>query len=52
MNTHNSLLLVAAPSEFLNTIQYPNLAPNLYELHGVVLRKKQLVPYLWIVFRR
>jgi manganese-dependent inorganic pyrophosphatase len=46
VNTHNSLLLVAAPSEFLNTIQYPNLAPKLYELHGVVSRKKQLVPYL------
>ena len=46
VNTHNSLLLVAAPPEFLNTIQYPNLAPNLYELHGVVSRKKQLLPYL------
>jgi len=46
VNTHNSLLLVAAPSEFLNTIQYTNLAPNLYELPGVVSRKKQLVPYL------
>ena len=38
--------LPAAPPEFLNTIQYPNLAPNLYELHGVVSRKKQLLPYL------
>jgi manganese-dependent inorganic pyrophosphatase len=46
VNTQNSLLLVAAPSEFLNTIHYPNLTPNLYELQGVVSRKKQLVPYL------
>jgi manganese-dependent inorganic pyrophosphatase len=46
VNTQNSLLLVAAPSDFLNTIHYPNLAPNLYELQGVVSRKKQLVPYL------
>jgi manganese-dependent inorganic pyrophosphatase len=46
VNTRNSLLLVAGPSEFLSTIQYPNPAPRLYELNGVVSRKKQLVPYL------
>jgi manganese-dependent inorganic pyrophosphatase len=46
VNTQNSLLLVAAPPEFLGTIHYPNPAPNLYELQGVVSRKKQLVPYL------
>jgi manganese-dependent inorganic pyrophosphatase len=46
VNTRNSLLLVAGPPEFLSTIQYPNPAPKLYELNGVVSRKKQLVPYL------
>jgi manganese-dependent inorganic pyrophosphatase len=46
VNTQNSLLLVAAPADFLNTIHYPSPAPNLYELQGVVSRKKQLVPYL------
>jgi manganese-dependent inorganic pyrophosphatase len=46
VNTRNSLMLVAGPSEFLDTIKYPNPAPKLYELDGVVSRKKQLVPYL------
>jgi manganese-dependent inorganic pyrophosphatase len=46
VNTQNSLLLLAAPPEFLQTIHYPNPAPNLYELNNVVSRKKQLVPYL------
>jgi manganese-dependent inorganic pyrophosphatase len=46
VNKQNSLLLLAAPPEFLKTIHYPNPAPNLYELNNVVSRKKQLVPYL------
>jgi manganese-dependent inorganic pyrophosphatase len=46
VNTQNSLLLIAAPPQFLQTIHYPNPAPNLYELNNVVSRKKQLVPYL------
>ncbi|MBV9299862.1 MAG: putative manganese-dependent inorganic diphosphatase [Verrucomicrobia bacterium] len=46
VNTQNSLLLICAPPEFLETITYPRLAPNLFELNNVVSRKKQLVPYL------
>ncbi|MBV9129598.1 MAG: putative manganese-dependent inorganic diphosphatase [Verrucomicrobia bacterium] len=46
VNTQNSLLLISAPPEFLETITYPRLAPNLFELNNVVSRKKQLVPYL------
>ena len=46
MNTQNSLLLISAPSEFLDTITYPRLAADLFELNNVVSRKKQLVPYL------
>ena len=46
VNTQNSLLLISAPPEFLDTITYPRLAPNLFELNNVVSRKKQLVPYL------
>jgi manganese-dependent inorganic pyrophosphatase len=46
VNTQNSLLLMAAPKEFLETIHYPSSAQNLYELTNVVSRKKQLVPYL------
>jgi manganese-dependent inorganic pyrophosphatase len=46
VNTQNSLLLISAPAEFLETITYPRRAPNLFELNNVVSRKKQLVPYL------
>jgi manganese-dependent inorganic pyrophosphatase len=46
VNTQNSLLLISAPPEFMDTITYPRPAPNLFELNNVVSRKKQLVPYL------
>jgi manganese-dependent inorganic pyrophosphatase len=46
VNTQNSLLLISAPAEFLDTITYPRLGANLFELNNVVSRKKQLVPYL------
>jgi manganese-dependent inorganic pyrophosphatase len=46
VNTQNSLLLLAAPKEFLATIHYPSSGENLYDLPNVVSRKKQLVPYL------
>ena len=46
VNTQNSLLLISGPPEFLETITYPRLNPNLFELNNVVSRKKQLVPYL------
>lgn len=42
----NSLLLVAADGHLKDSIQY-NLADNdVYELPGIVSRKKQLLPYL------
>ena len=46
VNTQNSLLLISAAPEFLETITYPRLSPDLFELNNVVSRKKQLVPYL------
>jgi manganese-dependent inorganic pyrophosphatase len=46
VNTQNSLLLISAPAEFLDTVTYPKRAVNLFELNNVVSRKKQLVPYL------
>jgi manganese-dependent inorganic pyrophosphatase len=46
VNTQNSLLLISAPPEFLETITYPSRSPSLFELNNVVSRKKQLVPYL------
>lgn len=46
INTQNSLLLVRGADEFLRTIDYPEHAPFIWELNGVVSRKKQLLPYL------
>src|SRR6516225_1621732 len=46
VNTQNSLLLISAPAAVLETMTYPRLSPYLFELHNVVSRKKQLVPYL------
>jgi manganese-dependent inorganic pyrophosphatase len=41
-----SLLLVAGGGEFQARIDYPEVEEGLYELPGVVSRKKQLLPYL------
>ncbi len=41
-----SLLLVSGPEEFVRQIDYPKLEDGIYELPGVVSRKKQLLPYL------
>jgi manganese-dependent inorganic pyrophosphatase len=41
-----SLLLVAGPPLLLKAIDYPEQEPGVFELAGVVSRKKQLLPYL------
>jgi manganese-dependent inorganic pyrophosphatase len=46
INTQNSLLLVRGREEFLRTIDYPEHGTFIWELNGVVSRKKQLLPYL------
>jgi manganese-dependent inorganic pyrophosphatase len=42
----NSVLLVRGAEEFLRTIDYPQRSAHMWELAGVVSRKKQLLPYL------
>lgn len=42
----DSLLLVAGETAFQELIDYPEVEPGIYELHRVVSRKKQLLPYL------
>jgi manganese-dependent inorganic pyrophosphatase len=46
-----SLLLVNGDEELLDLIAYPRLAPDLFELKGVLSRKKQLIPHLLRAFR-
>jgi manganese-dependent inorganic pyrophosphatase len=42
----SSLLLISSSESFLQHIDQPKLEPGIYELSGVVSRKKQLLPYL------
>ncbi|OYV48758.1 MAG: pyrophosphatase [Verrucomicrobia bacterium 21-51-4] len=52
INTQNSVLLVEGHEDFIGAIQYPKVSregthyPNLFDMPGVVSRKKQLTPYL------
>jgi manganese-dependent inorganic pyrophosphatase len=43
---HYSLLLVRGDSKIIGAIAYPQLDPTLFELEGIVSRKKQLLPAL------
>jgi manganese-dependent inorganic pyrophosphatase len=42
----SSLLLIAGAKELQDEISYPEIEPGIFELEGVVSRKKQLLPYL------
>ncbi len=46
INTQNSLLLVCGDPGFLQRIKFPSPGSHVWELPGVVSRKKQLLPYL------
>ena len=46
INTQTSLLLCCGNAEFLHRIDFPERGPHMWELAGVVSRKKQLLPYL------
>ena len=47
-----SLLLCTGDSNFIDAITYPKVGDNLFEMHGVLSRKKQMMPYLTDVIRR
>jgi len=42
----SSLLVVAGPENFQRQVDYPEVETGIYELEGVVSRKKQLLPFL------
>ncbi|HEY3662321.1 MAG TPA: putative manganese-dependent inorganic diphosphatase [Chthoniobacterales bacterium] len=46
INTQTSILLCCGAPEFLHRIDFPARGPHIWELAGVVSRKKQLLPYL------
>jgi manganese-dependent inorganic pyrophosphatase len=43
---HNSVLVTAGDEKISDAIEYPEIAPHVFELEGVVSRKKQLFPYI------
>jgi manganese-dependent inorganic pyrophosphatase len=46
VDTQCSLLALAGEKKLADRIDYPRIEPGVYELRGVVSRKKQLLPYL------
>lgn len=44
--TNSSALLVTGPEPLVKMIDYPLVEDNIFDLKGVVSRKKQLLPYL------
>jgi manganese-dependent inorganic pyrophosphatase len=52
VTTQSSLLVVVGDEEFIKRIDYPRVEPGIFELRGVVSRKKQLLPYLTHCLRR
>jgi manganese-dependent inorganic pyrophosphatase len=47
INTQNSLLLVKGDAEIITRISYPHVEKDeIFDLPGIVSRKKQLIPYL------
>ena len=47
INTQNSLLLVKGDPEFISRIKYPFVEKDeIFDMPGVVSRKKQLIPYI------
>ncbi len=47
INEHNSILMVSGHEEFISNISYPHIQEGpVFDLKGVVSRKKQLIPYI------
>jgi len=52
INTQNSLLLTKGDAGFINRISYPHVEKDeIFDLPGIVSRKKQLIPYLGSLLR-
>lgn len=52
INTQNSLLLVKGEPEFIARINYPHVEKGeIFDMPGIVSRKKQLIPYIGSVLK-
>ena len=52
ITSSTSLLLCAGDHAIIDAIQYPKAGRNLFEMSGVLSRKKQMMPYLADLLRR
>ncbi len=46
INSQNSVLIVRGDESFTKHIDFPSIEPHLWQLDGIVSRKKQLLPFL------
>jgi manganese-dependent inorganic pyrophosphatase len=52
INTQNSLMLVKGDSDFIRRISYAHVEQDeIFDMPGIVSRKKQLIPYLTSILR-
>lgn len=52
ITTESSLFLVEGHTRIAHVMEYPQLEPHLYELKGVMSRKKQMVPHLFRILSK
>lgn len=52
IGTHDSVMLTDGREEIVKCIDYPKLETGLYELAGIVSRKKQLLPHLILTLHK
>jgi len=53
INTQDSLLMIRGDENIISSITYPHqAADDIFELKGIVSRKKQLIPYLTAIVRQ
>lgn len=53
INTQDSLLMIRGDDSIISSITYPHQAAvDIFELKGIVSRKKQLIPYLTAIVRQ
>ncbi len=52
INKHNSMLLIKGDEEFISNLSYPAVQKgHIYDLKGIVSRKKQLIPFISTTLR-
>ncbi|WP_243373637.1 putative manganese-dependent inorganic diphosphatase [Geotalea sp. SG265] len=52
ITTESSLFLVEGYTRIAHCMDYPQLEPHLYELKGIMSRKKQMVPHLFKILSK